>query len=82
MHYTGGYWTTRIEDDAQTRSTGVQEITTFYGLKSMNRIWISSAIGDNYVISLFPGISREIPVFPTVPGNTLISRLFDNPGSN
>ena len=30
-------------------------------------------------ITLFPGISREIPVFPTVPGNTLISRLFDNP---
>ena len=24
-------------------------------------------------------ISREIPVFPTVWGNTLISRLFDNP---
>ena len=35
MHYTGGCWTTRIEDDVQTRSTGVQEITTFYGLKSI-----------------------------------------------
>ena len=30
--------------------------------------------------SVFPGISREIPVFPAVLGNTLISRLFDNPG--
>ena len=28
---------------------------------------------------VFPGISREIPVFPAVLGNTLISRLFDNP---
>ena len=26
MHYTGGYWTTRIEDDVQTKSTGVQKL--------------------------------------------------------
>ena len=46
-------------------------------IKAMEYIYIFNI--SRYFL-VFPGISREIPVFPAVLGNTLISRLFDNPG--
>ena len=56
-------------------------------LSNTGKYWeiqqLSSTMEDNDVIFhyflVFASISREIPVFPIVLGNPIISQLFDNP---
>ena len=54
-----------------------------FEVKHLCSVQISSTAKYFFISQYFPGIpsiSREFPVFPAVPGNTLISREIDNPG--